>query len=174
MSQNDNLIIFKNLIKNLNQVNNTDFIFTFPSADVGNLELIQELKKFKKKNKNVFMYKSLGNIKYLSLLRHANLLLGNSSSGLSEAPTFKIPVINIGDRQKGRLFAKNIIHSNGSYIDIKKAIRKSLSKNFLNKIKNTINPYGDGGSQKKIFKILSKINFSKNIIKKKFYDLNIL
>jgi|694.fasta_scaffold75653_2 GDP/UDP-N,N'-diacetylbacillosamine 2-epimerase (hydrolysing) len=174
LSQNDNLIIFKNLIKNLNQINNTDFIFTFPSADVGNLELIQELKKFKKKNKNVFMYKSLGNIKYLSLLRHANLLLGNSSSGLSEAPTFKIPVINIGDRQKGRLFAKNIIHSNGSYIDLKKAIRKSLSKNFLNEIKNTINPYGSGGSQKRIFKILSKINFSRKIIKKKFYDLNIL
>ena len=171
LSHNVNLIIFKNLIKNLNIIKNTNFIFTFPSADPGSSELINELKNFKKKNKNVFIFKSLGNKNYLSLLKQVDLVLGNSSSGISETPTFKIPTINIGDRQKGRLFAKNIIQSNGSYYDIKKKIYKSLSKNFLDSIKNTLNPYGKGGAHKKIFKLLCEINFSRNVIKKKFYDL---
>jgi len=171
LSHNVNLIIFKNLINNLNVIKDTNFIFTFPSADTGNTELIKELKNFNKKNDNVFVFKSLGNKNYLSLLKQVDLVLGNSSSGISETPTFKIPTINIGDRQKGRLFAKNIIQCNGSYYDIKKAIYKSLSKNFLDSIKNTHNPYGSGGAQKKIFKLLCKINFSRNVIKKKFYDL---
>lgn len=173
LSSYNNIQILKNLIKFLDKQINTNIFFTFPSADVSNLEIIKKLNSFKNKNKNVFIFKSLGQRNYLSLLKNVDLVLGNSSSGISEAPSFKIPTINIGDRQKGRLFSKSIIQSNGSYNDIKRCVKKALSRDFLRKIKYSRNPYGKGGAAKKILRILSKINLSENIIKKKFNDLPI-
>ena len=97
-------------------------------------------------------------------------MIGNSSSGLLEMPTFKKPTINLGNRQEGRLKSKSVLDIKINNNDISNAINKIYSKNFQKKIKSCKNPYGTGGASLKIFKILKNKNF-KNIIVKKFYDL---
>jgi len=99
------------------------------------------------------------------------IFLGNSSSGLLEAPSLKIPTINIGDRQKGRLQASSVINCRPEKSYIEKAIKKLDSKRFLVSIKKTINPYGKGGASKKIVKIIKNLK-SDGILKKQFFDLN--
>ena len=97
-------------------------------------------------------------------------MVGNSSSGLLEAPTFKLPVVNIGERQRGRVAASNVISVNPEYADIVAAIQKGLSSDFRASIKNCVNPYGDGGAAEKILNILKKTNFDDLLIKS-FKDL---
>ena len=97
-------------------------------------------------------------------------MVGNSSSGLLEAPTFKIGTINMGDRQKGRLRAESVIDCGSDEQSISNAINKLYSKPFQNKLKDVSNPYGDGDASNKIIDILSDIKLPINM-KKKFYDL---
>jgi len=145
----------------------TNFIFTSPGADVSSNLIKNRIKKYVKKNKNCYLFNSLGHKKYYSLLRFSNLMLGNSSSGILEMPYFNKPTINIGSRQKGRLMDNSITNVEWNKTKIKKAIYKSLSrkKKFKNKYL-----FGNGGSTKKIIKILSEIKFD-NLIIKKFYDI---
>ena len=89
----------------------------------------------------------------------------------AEAPSFKTPTINIGDRQKGRVLAKSVINSKGSIKSIQKAIKKGISKKFIISLKNNINPYGKGGASNKVFKIINSLKLDKNIVKKNFFDL---
>ncbi len=166
------LIIFRNLLRVLSEYKDYKIIFTYPSSDMGNYKLIKILHNFKKYNKNVEIVKSLGVVNYLSLLKKVNLVIGNSSSGIAEAPSFNTPTINIGDRQKGRLFAKSVISSDGQIESIKKSIKKGLSLNFLKSLKNNNNPYGKGGASDKIYKIVKKINLGKQVTKKTFFDIN--
>ena len=166
------LIIFRNLLHVLSEYKDYKIIFTYPSSDMGNYKLIKILHNFKKHNKNVEIFKSLGVINYLSLLKKVNLVIGNSSSGIAEAPSFNTPTINIGDRQKGRLFAKSVISSDGQIKSIKKSIKKGLSINFLKSLKKNNNPYGKGGASDKIYKIVKKINIGKQVTKKTFFDIN--
>ena len=98
---------------------------------------------------------------YKTLLQNCELILGNSSSGIHEAATFKKPVVNIGSRQQGRLKGRNIIDVGNNYREITNGIKKGLSKTFKQKIKNIINPYGSGGSSKKIVKIIKSLKFKK-------------
>ena len=88
------------------------------------------------------------------------LLVGNSSSGIHETASFKVPVINIGSRQEGRMKPKNVINVTHDFNKILSAIKKGMSNNFKKKIKRMKNPYGDGNSAKRIIKIINKINFS--------------
>ena len=97
-------------------------------------------------------------------------MIGNSSSGLLEMPTFKKATINLGERQSGRIKANSVINAKIKKSYIIKAINKVYTKNFQKKLKNSVNPYGTGGTSKKIFEVLRKINF-KNLINKEFYDL---
>ena len=168
---NESINIFKNLLKVLEKYQDVKIIFTYPSSDFGNDELIDMIISFKKKYKNVEVVKSLGTTNYLSLTKIVNLVIGNSSSGIAETPTFNTPTINIGDRQKGRLFAKSVISSTGLKININESIKKGLSKSFLNSLKNNVNPYGTGGACDKIYEITKRIKINKNIIKKKFFDI---
>jgi GDP/UDP-N,N'-diacetylbacillosamine 2-epimerase (hydrolysing) len=98
-------------------------------------------------------------------------MIGNSSSGLLEMPYFKKGTINIGTRQSGRLFSKNVINIKIKKSKIIQAVKKLLSNNFQKNIKNNINPYGNPGASDKIVKILKKIK-TKKIINKKFFDIN--
>ena len=98
---------------------------------------------------------------YKTLLQNCELILGNSSSGIHEAATFKKPVVNIGSRQQGRLKGRNIIDVGNNYREITNGIKKGLSKTFKQKIKNIINPYGSGGSSKKIVKIIKSLKVKK-------------
>ena len=166
------LSIFRNLLNVLSEYKDYKIIFTYPSSDTGNFELIRILNNFKKKNKNIQIVKSLGAVNYLSLLKNVNLVIGNSSSGIAEAPSFNTPTINIGDRQKGRLFAKSVISSDGQINNIKKSIKKGLSYNFLKSLKKNRNPYGNGGASDKIYKIIKKLNINKHTTKKIFFDIN--
>lgn len=114
---------------------------------------------------------SLGQIKYLSALKYVDAVIGNSSSGLIEAPSFKIGTINIGDRQKGRIKADSVINSKPKKESIKKALKQIYSKKFQLSLKTSINPYVEGSSSKDIIKVLKK-NQLHDILKKEFFNIN--
>ena len=126
--------------------------------------------KFVKKNKNSSSYTSLGQIKYLSLLKYSYALIGNSSSGIIETPHFKKPTLNIGERQKGRLISENIINCRPNLFDLHKAFKKINSKLFKKKIKSMRDPFDKGNTSKLIIKKLEKIILPKEI-KKDFIDI---
>ena len=148
-----------NAIKETNQQS----IIISGNADAGS----QRIKKIIK-NSNILNYENLPFIKYISLLYHSSAIIGNSSSGIMEAPFLHIPSINIGTRQEGRGKTKSIINVKYDKHQIKMAINKTLTdKKFLNSIKNQNNEHGNGTSSKKIIQILEKLNFEKISIQKK-------
>ena len=161
----------KNLLKALSKQSNMQFIFTKANADSDGHKINKILEDYCSKHENFHLFSSLGMLKYLSAIKHASFVIGNSSSGLIEVPSFKIPTINIGDRQKGRLMASSVICCKPTQADIEKAIDKALSPEFRKIASKTINPYGDGKTSEKIVKIIKR-TFSKPIdLKKKFYDI---
>ena len=117
----------KELINSLSTLENTLQIFTMPNADPGNKAIFKIINSYIKKNKNAFCFKSLGQLKYLSCLSHVDAVIGNSSSGLSEAPTFKVATINIGDRQKGRLMSESIINCEAISDEIKIGLNRFIN-----------------------------------------------
>lgn len=142
---------------------NLQFIVILGNIDAGS----QKIKKIVK-NLNISNYENLPFIKYISLLNHSSVIIGNSSSGITEAPFLHIPSINIGTRQEGRDQTKSIINVKYDKHKIKMAINKVLTdKKFLNSIKKQKNQYGDGTASKKIIQILEKLNFEKIPIQKK-------
>ena len=157
------------LLKVLNSYKDYGIIFTGNNIDPNGSFINDQIIKFVKKNKNSIQIESLGHKVYLSALNLCDVLIGNSSSGILEAPYFKKPVVNIGERQKGRLKSINIISCGSSYKDINSSIKKSLSPKFKSKLKKFKNYYGSGNASIKAIKILEKTNFSK-LIKKKFYE----
>lgn len=147
------------------------FIFTKANADTNGRIINQMIDNFVNINDHAIAFASLGKTRYLSALKYSSVVIGNSSSGLVEVPSFGIPTINIGDRQKGRLQADSVINCEPIKSDIKKAIEIALSKEFKEKAKNTINPYGDGNTSGKIIeKIRDFILNDKVNLKKQFYD----
>ena len=148
----------------------TQIIFTFPNADTQGRELAQMVKNFVLKHPNARAYESLGQLLYLSCLAHVDGIIGNSSSGLLEAPTFKKGVINIGDRQRGRVQAHNIINCKPDAQSIKDALGVMYSEAFQAKLKSVINPYGNGGAIKAIVSTLKQIPLD-GIVKKRFFDI---
>jgi len=138
-------------------------IWIMPNNDAGSSIIKNEI--LKKRENDISIFDNLSREKYLYLLKNATSIVGNSSSGIIEAPTFKIPCVNIGRRQNKRLRAKNVIdvdtHDKNKIIS---AIKKSMSKNFRKKLKKMVNPYGDGNSSKKIIDILVKTNVDKELL----------
>ncbi|MDC1013952.1 UDP-N-acetylglucosamine 2-epimerase [Gammaproteobacteria bacterium] len=158
------------LLLALEEIQDTKFIFTLPNADTNNSQITKMIKKFQMKHPDSSkIFSSLGQLRYLSTLQFIDGVIGNSSSGLAEVPSFKIGTINLGDRQKGRLKAKSIIDSSFQKEDIVKSVKTLYTKNFQSKLKSVVNPYGKPGASNKILITLKKICLE-NIIKKKFYD----
>lgn len=156
-----------NLHKELN------YIFTKANADAHSRIINQLIDKFKDECENVAVFTSLGMLRYLSALKYCSMVIGNSSSGLIEAPSFGIPTINIGDRQKGRLSSDSVIHCLADKYAIFDAIETALSSEFQEKAKKTINPYCDGKTSDKIVDILKDFLLKDKIdLKKQFYNLN--
>jgi UDP-N-acetylglucosamine 2-epimerase len=141
-----------------------------PNADHNSKIIYDEINSFVKKNKNSIAFKSLGSLKYLSCLKLCNVVLGNSSSGLLEAPNLKIPTINIGDRQKGRAKSGSVVDCLPTQKKIYLNLTSILSGKKKFKNKDFFSPYGQGGASKKILKILEKVNY-KNLLKKKFINI---
>lgn len=155
-----------NLIQALNKINKK-MIITYPNADNGGDYIIKKLEEFAKVNPNVHLFKNLGILKYLSVMRLCGAVIGNSSSALVEAPYLKVPVVNIGNRQKGRLMAENIISCSYDCEDIIKAINDALSDDFREKVKNIKSLYGEGNTSEEIVKTLETIEINDNLLKKK-------
>jgi GDP/UDP-N,N'-diacetylbacillosamine 2-epimerase (hydrolysing) len=153
----------------LKYCNDKSIIFTMPGADLYNNIIFKKISIFVKKNSNCFLFRTLGSQKFLSFLKIADVIIGNSSSGILEMPTFKKPTINIGDRQKGRVKSSSIVDVFPKKNLIKKKIDFVYSKKF--NTKNIINPYKKPNTSKKIISILKNINLEK-YKNKKFYDMS--
>jgi GDP/UDP-N,N'-diacetylbacillosamine 2-epimerase (hydrolysing) len=163
---------FKNLLLALKTFKNTTFIFTLPNADNDGRIIIDLIHDFVSKNKNFSRaYISLGQLRYLSAIKHSDLVIGNSSSGLIEVPSFKKPTINIGDRQRGRVCGPSVINCKPIKKEIINSIEIALSKKFNQKLASTKNPYGSKNSSIEIVRILKKILVGGDLVKKRFYNL---
>ena len=145
-------------------------IFTMPNADTGGLEIMRQIKDFVEKNDNAYLFESLGQLNYLSCMAIMDGIVGNSSSGILEAPTLKVGTINIGDRQLGRTQSDSVINALSNKESIEKALKKLLSSEFKLTLATCSSPYGEGGASRKILRVLSDFKFDENP-QKSFYDL---
>ena len=162
---------FQQLLDAIDELEDTNIIFTKANSDTDGRVINQMIDEYVTKNfQKSVQFTSLGQLRYLSALQYVDAVVGNSSSGLAEAPSFRIGTINIGDRQKGRIKASSVIDCEPNKDSILKSFEKLYSKEFQEILKTTINPYGDGYASKKIVEILKSVDL-KNILKKSFYDL---
>jgi UDP-N-acetylglucosamine 2-epimerase (non-hydrolysing)/GDP/UDP-N,N'-diacetylbacillosamine 2-epimerase (hydrolysing) len=157
------------LLKALNEVSDreTTIIFTKSNADSDNFVINKKIDEFVSRNDRAFAFKSLGSEVYLSLLSICKVVVGNSSSGLLEAPSFKVPTVNIGDRQKGRLAGESVLHVEPKAEKIIKKINEALELDCS----HVVNPYGSGNSGEKICRVLENQKDYSGLIKKHFYDI---
>ena len=146
-------------------------IFTMPNADSDNRVIARKINQFvERQNERSIVFTSMGQLNYLSTLQFVDGVIGNSSSGLIEAPSFNIGTVNIGDRQKGRLSSNSVIDCQPNIKSIRSAIKILYSKDFQKALPNYDNIYGDGSTSKKIIDVLKNKKTPKEL-KKKFYDL---
>lgn len=158
------------LLAALGELNHIGLIFTMPNADTEGRGLFRKIKSFCSERQNARVYTSLGQLLYLSCIKHVDGVIGNSSSGLIEVPSFKKGTINIGDRQRGRLKASSVIDCEPKCQAIKVALEHLYSKAFQAKLPMVKNLYGDGGASDSIVQILEKHSLE-NLLKKQFNDL---
>jgi UDP-hydrolysing UDP-N-acetyl-D-glucosamine 2-epimerase len=141
-------------------------IFTGVNADPGGCAIRQEIMQFCDSHPNARYYESLGAVRYYSALAHARVVIGNSSSGLYEAPSFKVPTVNIGDRQTGRPRAASVIDCSPNSDDISGAIDRALMLDCA----NVTNPFGDGHAAERIHRVLRNLDDPQRLLRKVFYD----
>lgn len=148
-------------------------IFTGVNADPGNAKIDQLIKEYAAKDASrIKVATSLGQVRYLSALKHCSAVIGNSSSGLIEAPSMGVPTVNIGDRQKGRLRASSVIDCGETSDDILTALKIAMSHEHQALSRLTANPYGQAGASAKICDQLLNIELS-NVLMKPFYDISV-
>lgn len=158
---------FNELLKALDDLKNTNIVITCPNSDEGNDEIFELINEFKAAHSNIFVYKSLGLIRYLSCLKYVDMVVGNSSSGIYEVPSFKIPTVNIGNRQKGRLQAKSIINCKPE----KQEIINAINKGYKMDCSQVVNLFEKEDTLNNIINELKTYNRI-DILKKEFYDIN--
>lgn len=163
---------FSQLLEALDCFQDLNILFTKANADSGGLLINQMIDDYVTKNidRSVAVF-SLGLVRYLTALQYAAVVIGNSSSGIIETPSFKVPTVNIGDRQKGRIQAKNILNCVPEKREICSAIVKALSPEFADYIKDTVNPYGDGKVTEKILWHIKDTLRQGTNLKKSFYNI---
>ena len=167
LENNSALKQLKELLKVIGKHKDMKFIITKANADIDGEKINNELEKFVRKNDHCLLVASLGTLRYFSAIKYSRCVIGNSSSGIVEVPSFNKPTINIGDRQKGRIQSNSIINCKPYEEDIEKALSKALRFN-----KKVINPYGNGNSSDKMLKVIKKVFYDNKIdLKKEFYDL---
>ena len=172
LEQNSLVQQMNELLTALKLQERTKLIFTMPNADTEGRVLFGMIEEFVRQNtERAKAFTSLGQLRYLSCLQHVDAVIGNSSSGLSEAPSFRIGTVNIGDRQKGRLKADSVIDCNPEQKSILGALQHLYSPAFQQKLKIILNPYGEGGASKAIVKQLELSRFD-GLLKKRFHDLS--
>lgn len=166
---------FGEILTALDHMADLKIVFTKANADSGGMTINRMIDEYTENNKErCISVHSLGLTRYLTAISLADVVIGNSSSGIVETPSFATPTVNIGDRQKGRVQAKNILNCETKADDIERAIRKALSDEFRDYVKDTVNPFGDGTASDQI---LEKIDYFFEhpelfSIKKSFYDVS--
>ena len=164
---------FQNLLDAIDKLEDTNIIFTKANSDTDGRVINSMIDEYVSANSDKSVgFTSLGQLRYLSALQFVDAMVGNSSSGLAEAPSFNIGTINIGDRQKGRIMADSVINCTNDLESIKSGFKKLYSDEFSKELDNVTNPYGDGGASKKIKEIIKKVSLE-NILKKSFYDIKV-
>ncbi len=158
------------LLAALHALEDTHIIFTLPNADTGGRELIRMVEDFVAAHPRSRAFPSLGQKRYLSALQFVDGVMGNSSSGIAEAPSFKTGTINIGDRQKGRLSATSVIDCKPNREDIAQALGRLFDPEFRRSLESVVNPYGDGGACSKIIAVLRRHPLE-GLLKKSFYNI---
>jgi GDP/UDP-N,N'-diacetylbacillosamine 2-epimerase (hydrolysing) len=159
----------KNIRETLEAIVESGFkcLINSPNSDAGNHAIVQAYQEYSKKHKQLFLFKNLDRTIYINVLRHAACLIGNSSSGIIEAPSIGLPVINIGPRQRGRFHTNNVTFTNNSKHEILDAIIKSTTDiDYISQVKKCKNPYGDGNSASKIVEVLQNININDKLVYK--------
>ena len=157
------------LLAALAELRNTQLVFTMPNADTDGRVLVQLIEHFVGQHANTRAYTSLGQLRYLSSMAHVDGVVGNSSSGLLEAPSFQKGTINIGDRQRGRLQAASVINCEPTRQSITSALGHLYSANFQSGLSKVISPFGEGGASNAIVAKIKSIPLS-GVLKKRFYD----
>ncbi len=142
-------------------------LFCFPNADAGSRNLIERARRLVERNTRAHLFVNLNHLKYWSLLRHADLLLGNSSSGIMETPSLALPTVNIGDRQKGRERARNIIDTPARTESIIEAVQRARDPSFRSALRDMKNPYGDGHAAERIVTQLTRAPLGEKLLIKK-------
>lgn len=169
----DSVRQFDKLLEVLDKLKDTLLIFTKPNADADCRSIAEKIDSYVKSNhEKAIAFFSMGRVNYLSAMQFVDAVVGNSSSGLAEAPTFKIATINIGSRQTGRIKASSVIDCAPEKKQISEAFKKLYSDEFRKSLKNTVNPYGEGGASEKIYQVIKTFPLE-NILKKQFRDLNL-
>ena len=163
---------FQELLKAIDELFETNIIFTKANSDTYGRIINKMIDEYVAENSDKSVaFTSLGQLRYLSALQFMDAVVGNSSSGLTEAPSFKIGTINIGDRQKGRIKAESVIDCQPDKQDILRAFEKLYSNKFQKSLEKIENPYGDGMASKKIINVLKNMELPE-ILKKSFYDID--
>jgi GDP/UDP-N,N'-diacetylbacillosamine 2-epimerase (hydrolysing) len=158
------------LLLALGELHDTQLIFTMPNADTDGRALIRMVEQFVALHPNAHAFTSLGQLRYLSCIAQVDGVVGNSSSGLAEVPSFRKGTINIGDRQRGRLMAGSVINCAPTRADIGVALERLYSPAFQQGLSQTVNPYGEGGASARIVGIIKDCALD-DLVKKKFNDL---
>lgn len=146
----------------------TGIIITKPNSDTGGRALIRLIDDYVASHANASAYASLGQDLYLSAMSHADAVVGNSSSGIYEAPSLGKPSVNIGDRQKGRLQADSVINCVPLAADITRALKEAMRRDC----RDTVNPYGDGDASRRILEEIKRVADPAGLIKKPFFDMD--
>jgi GDP/UDP-N,N'-diacetylbacillosamine 2-epimerase (hydrolysing) len=161
---------FKNLLQVVDEYKDTHIIFTKANSDTDGRVINEMIDTYVKNHAyKAVTFTSLGQLRYLSAMQHMDAIVGNSSSGLIEAPSFRTGTINIGDRQRGRLKADSVIDCDNSVEAIHSAFNKLFSTSFQKQLQSVENPYGNGGAAIKIVEIIRLFSVNE-ILKKRFYD----
>lgn len=145
-------------------------VFTFPNADTGSRVVIEAVRRYVNETGNAQLAVSLGTRAYLSLMSHAAAMVGNSSSGILEAASFRLPVVNVGTRQQGRVRGKNVLDVGDTRADVAAAIRTALSPEFRASLRDLVNPYGDGHAAERIVARLRSVELGDALLRKRFHD----
>ena len=169
LSDQDSEYQLNELLSALGKLENVFLIFTMPNADEKGRRLSKLIREFVSNNNNSVAITSMGQQRYLSCLKYVDGVIGNSSSGILEAPTMQVGTINIGNRQEGRARAESVIDCPAEEVMILKAIKHLFSEEFSECVRFAHNPYGEGGASKAIVDVISTIPLD-GLVRKRFYD----
>jgi GDP/UDP-N,N'-diacetylbacillosamine 2-epimerase (hydrolysing) len=158
------------LLAALDALEDTRIVFTMPNADTEGRGLGTQVHDFCRSRTNATAYTSLGQLLYLSCIRHMDGVVGNSSSGLIEVPSFRKGTVNIGDRQKGRLRASSVIDCQPERASISAALDRLYSEEFQSTLPSVKNPYGDGGASRAVVDVLERCDLG-GLLKKSFFNI---